>query len=188
MLQILIEDQWCLTDKQGDDCVIAIEKALPEHVSGISDVCSKGYRHTYEETHSTEYIERMIREFYNQDRILNEVKHTSREWNGWFVALDENKVVGAIGGGMTGLEKAEVFVLYLDPSRKRERIGSRLLNELTNEQVQRGASEQWVSVSKGNLKGIPFYEAVGFTAQSEQESYQNLEAEAYKSIRYRRSL
>ena len=168
--------------------MIVIEKALPEHVNGIAEVCSNGYRHTYEETHSKEYIERVIRDFYNEERILKEVKHSSREWNGWFVALDGDNVVGAIGGGMIGSEEGEVFVLYLDPSRKRERIGSKLLNELTKDQLRRGAGEQWVSVSKGNSKGIPFYEAVGFTVQSEQESYQNLEQEAYKSLRYRRYL
>ena len=168
--------------------MIVVKKALPEHVNGIATVCSNGYRHTYEKTHSKEYIERVIREFYNEERILKEVNHTTREWNGWFVALDKDNVVGAIGGGMIGSEEGEVFVLYLDPSRKREGIGSNLLDELTKVQLQRGAREQWVSVSKGNLKGIPFYEAVGFTAQYEQESFQNLEEEAYKSLRYQRYL
>ncbi|WP_273851954.1 GNAT family N-acetyltransferase [Guptibacillus spartinae] len=168
--------------------MIVVKKALTEHVNGIVSVCSNGYRDTYEETHAKAYIERVIRDFYNRDRILKEVTHTTREWNGWFVALDGDNVVGAIGGGMIGLEEGEVFVLYLDPNRKREGIGSKLLNELTKNQLQRGAREQWVSVSKGNVKGIPFYEAVGFRVQSEQESYSNLEEEVYTSLRYRRSL
>jgi hypothetical protein len=29
-------------------------------------------------------------------------------------------------------------------------------------QKEKGATQQWVSVAKGNQKGIPFYEAKGF--------------------------
>lgn len=60
--------------------MIIICKANLEHVQGIAKVCSDGYRATYGETHSREYIERIIKEFYNTERILNEVSNTSRQW------------------------------------------------------------------------------------------------------------
>jgi ribosomal protein S18 acetylase RimI-like enzyme len=54
----------------------------------------------------------------------------------------------------------EVFVLYLGPNRRNEGIGTMLLEAITKQQKEEyNASEQWVSVQKGNEKGIPFYEA-----------------------------
>lgn len=42
--------------------MITIEPAKKQHVEGIVRVCSEGYRQTYRETYSTEYMERVIRE------------------------------------------------------------------------------------------------------------------------------
>lgn len=56
-------------------------------------------------------------------------------------------------------DKSEIYVLYLDPKRRREGVGTHLLDYITSIQIEKGAKEQWVSVQKGNHKGIPFYEA-----------------------------
>ena len=50
------------------------------------------------------------------------------------------------------------------------------------------ASCQWVSVAKGNQKGIPFYEANGFVFKHEQSGYANEEGEPYISLRYYRPI
>ncbi|MDQ0973745.1 ribosomal protein S18 acetylase RimI-like enzyme [Neobacillus niacini] len=169
--------------------MIEICKADPSHVQGIAKVFSDGYRATYGETHSKEYIERIISEFYNTDRIVDEVTKTSRYWGGYFVALDNNEVVGAGGGGMINDTAGELFVLYLDPNRRNEGIGTMLLEAVTKQQKEEyNASEQWVSVQKGNEKGIPFYEARGFIFQHEQNGYGNADGEDYISLRYCRQL
>ncbi|WP_053363312.1 GNAT family N-acetyltransferase [Bacillus sp. FJAT-27251] len=168
--------------------MIQIKRATADHIDGINKVCSDGYRDTYHETHSKEYIERIITEFYNHDRILDEVTHTNEGWDGWFVALEEDHVVGAIGGGSVGESESEVFVLYLDPGRRGEGIGTKLLEALTEVQRQKGASKQWVSVAKGNMKGIPFYEARKFALVKEQKSFANMDNEEYTSLRYCRAI
>ncbi|TYO68624.1 GNAT family N-acetyltransferase [Rossellomorea marisflavi] len=139
--------------------MIQIERATLQHVEGISDVCSRGYRATYGESHPESYIERIIEEFYHPDRISSEITDGGDGWDGWYVALEDGTVLGAIGGGMTGAYQGEVFVLYLDPDRRGEGIGTLLLEALTRIQREKGATEQWVSVARGNQKGIPFYEA-----------------------------
>jgi GNAT superfamily N-acetyltransferase len=154
--------------------MIKICKADPSHVHGIAKVCSDGYRATYGETHSKEYIERIISEFYNTDRIVDEVTKTSRYWGGYFVALDNDEVVGAGGGGMINDTAGEVFVLYLDPNRRNEGIGTMLLEAITKQQKEE--------------KGIPFYEARGFIFQHEQNGYGNADGEDYISLRYCRQL
>ena len=85
-------------------------------------------------------------------------------------------------------DKSEVFVLYLDPARRGEGIGTKLLNFLTDIQRDKGAKEQWVSVQKGNMKGIPFYEKRGFKKVAEKLAYSNTEEENYISIRYSRKI
>jgi GNAT superfamily N-acetyltransferase len=169
--------------------MIHIRKADPTHVQGISDVCSAGYRATYGETHTKEYIERIIQEFYNTDRIRNEVTSTSREWGGYFVAVEDNEVIGAGGGGMIASNTGEIFVLYLDPYRRHEGIGTKLLAAITKQQKEEyHATEQWVSVQKGNQKGIPFYEAKGFMFKQEQRGHGNTDQENYISLRYFRHI
>ncbi|WP_409296751.1 GNAT family N-acetyltransferase [Peribacillus sp. SCS-26] len=168
--------------------MIVVKKAEIQHIEGIIKVCSDGYRATYSDTHSHEYIERTIREFYQYERVHKEVTHTNDEWNGYFAALEGGKVVGAIGGGLIDQDKGEIFVLYLDPDRRGEGIGTQLLHAFTDVQKSKGAAEQWVSVSKGNMKGIPFYEARGFRFVKEQGSFNNHESENYMSLRYRRAL
>jgi GNAT superfamily N-acetyltransferase len=172
----------------GGETMITVKQAEPQHTEGIAKVCSDGYRATYKETHSEDYIERIIGEFYNHDRIREEIGSSGPGWDGWYVALEEDKVVGAIGGGMLDETKGEVYVLYLDPVRRGEGIGTLLLNALTEVQKEKGATEQWVSVAKGNQKGIPFYEARGFQFVMEQQSFGNGKQEDYVSLRYCRKI
>ncbi|MGM9985851.1 MAG: GNAT family N-acetyltransferase [Bacillaceae bacterium] len=168
--------------------MIDVRKATLQDVQGIINVCSEGYRVTYPHLLPQNHIEEIIEKFYNVERITNEVIHTDQNWNGWFVAIDSETVVGAGGGGFTDEHVAELFVLYLDPARKREGIGTKLLAVITADQIMRGAKEQWVSVAQNNDMGIPFYEAVGFHYQSERPSYGVPEEEGFLSLRYKRTL
>ncbi|MBP1970532.1 GNAT superfamily N-acetyltransferase [Virgibacillus natechei] len=168
--------------------MITIQKATPEHADGIAKVCIDSYWATYGELLSSEYINRMIKEFYTRERIIKEVTTTSKGWNGWFVAVDDEEVVGAGAGGMISENHGELFVLYLDPERKGEGLGTKLLDAVTNELKEYGAKEQWVSVTKWNNKGIPFYEAKGFIYIHEQDEYGIIEGEDYQALRYHRVL
>lgn len=167
--------------------MIEVKRGLPEHIEGISRVCSEGCLDTYGEIRSLENIKRNNKIFYNHDRIYHELDEADG-WDGYFVALDDGLVVGAIGGGMIDEGKSEVYVLYLDPKRRGEGIGTQLLNHLTDIQRKNGSKEQWVSVQKGNYKGIPFYEARGFNFMDEKEAFSNSEGENYVSLRYRRNI
>ena len=65
----------------------------------------------------------------------------------------------------------EVFVLYLDPARRREGIGSLLLDAISEQQRAHGAHEQWVSVEPDNAKGLPFYLARGFRVRGDRPAW-----------------
>ncbi|XNQ63295.1 GNAT family N-acetyltransferase [Alkalihalobacillus sp. 1P02AB] len=77
-------------------------------------------------------------------------------------------------------------MLYLEPTRKREGIGTKFLEAITAEQIEWGAKEQWVSVLKNKEMGIPFYKAVGFVYQSEEAAHGYPSEIGLKSLRYKR--
>ncbi|SDL89639.1 GNAT family N-acetyltransferase [Sediminibacillus halophilus] len=168
--------------------MITIIKARPEHAAGIASVCTEANWATYRELRSAAYIEKVIEEFYKESRIQKEIEQTDRYWGGWFVALEEGNVVGAAGGGMTEEKEGEIYVLYLDPVRRNEGIGTMLLEAVTEQQKRLGAIKQWVSVAEGNQKAIPFYEARGFQLHCKQVDYGSFQDERYQSVRYVRLL
>ncbi|WP_431804522.1 GNAT family N-acetyltransferase [Halobacillus andaensis] len=77
-------------------------------------------------------------------------------WDGYIVAIDENEVVGAIGGGMIEKDKSEVFVLYLDPDRRGEGIGSKLLKFLTDIPPREGIERTMGIGAKRKYERNPF--------------------------------
>ena len=164
---------------------VIIRKAIHGDEQGIADVCIAGQWNTYKHLYSTEYIEQIIHKFYTTSRIQQEIIETNREWNGYFVAELYNRIIGAVGGGVDEEGVAEVYVLYLDPTKRLQGVGTMLLNYLTDVQRKKyRAREQWVSVTKGNKLGIPFYEARGFIYQSEKQE----PGDEAISLRYKRGI
>jgi ribosomal protein S18 acetylase RimI-like enzyme len=144
----------------------------PSDVEQIVRVCSEGYRRTYPGLLSATTIEDVVRRYYQPDRIRSEIQPDPPGWSGYLVAEDdEGQVAAAGGGGMTGVTVGELFVLYVDPDRRGRGFGSAVLELLTEQQRGLGATEQWVSVQKNNTKGIPFYQARGFTFVEEVEPW-----------------
>ena len=166
---------------------IIIRRAEPDDAEEIARVCAEGWRDTYAGIYTPEQIDSVIAEYYMPERIADEIA-APQGWNGWIVAVDDGLVVGAGGGGMIEPGVGEVFVLYLDPTRRREGIGSLLLDTITEQQRADGAREQWVSVEPENAKGLPFYEARGFEARGERPAWGSAPGEGRISLRLMRRL
>ena len=114
------------------------------------------------------------------------IKHAYFIKNGM---VKDDEIVGAIGGGVDEKGIAEVYVLYLDPMKRNNGIGTKLLDHLTDiQKAKYGAYEQWVSVTKDNTLGIPFYEARGFHFEHEQQSYESKPEDRAISLRYKREI
>ncbi|SES36842.1 GNAT family N-acetyltransferase [Psychrobacillus sp. OK032] len=168
---------------------IIIRQAIPGDEQGIVDICVTAQWNTYKELYTTEYIERIIEKYYTTARIQDEIISTSREWNGYYVAVLNDQIVGAIGGGVDEEGVAEIYVLYLDPVKRGQGIGTKLLNYFTEiQRIQYKAKEQWVSAAKGNDLGIPFYEARGFIFQMEEQAYESTGDDNISSLRYHRMI
>ncbi|WP_020373425.1 GNAT family N-acetyltransferase [Sulfobacillus thermosulfidooxidans] len=163
--------------------MMAIQKANEHDVLGICRVCQESYWETYTGLLPSSYISRIVDQFYQPPRILSEVKRHE-----WWVAKDNDTVLGAGSGGMTGAGVCELFVLYVDISWRYHGIGSRLLDAITEECRAQGGKSQWVSVTPGNLKGIPFYESRGFVFQEVIPAYAQIDGENLVSLRYMRRI
>lgn len=120
---------------------------------------------------------------YTPDRVARELVADPPAWGGWFVAEDD-VVVAAGAGGMTGPATAELFVLHVDRGHRGEGAGTALLRAITAQQRGLGATEQWVSVALGNIEGMRFYEGRGFARRGTQAAFE-LDG---GTARYRRSL
>jgi len=166
---------------------VIIRRAVPGDASGIARVCAEGWRDTYQDIYAPEEIETVISDYYTPERITAEII-APEGWDGWIVAVESGKVIGAGGGGMTDRGVGEIFVLYLDPTRRGEGLGSLLLDAITEQQRAQGAREQWVSVEPENEKGLPFYLARGFRVLGNRPAWGTRPEERRISLRLMRRL
>ncbi|MCG7335575.1 GNAT family N-acetyltransferase [Sporosarcina sp. ACRSM] len=168
---------------------ILIRRATRHDAKPMADLLAKCQWFTYKTLYSDEYIENLIAQYYNVERIEQENVSISKDWHGYFIAEMEKSILGVIGGGMTDASIGEVYVFYIDPSLRGQGIGTRLLDFFTKHQkFTYGAQEQWVAVAKGNQHGIPFYEAKGFTFHHEELTYGTREEDQDISLKYKREI
>jgi ribosomal protein S18 acetylase RimI-like enzyme len=166
---------------------LVIRRAETHDAEGIARVCAAGWRDTYHGIKEPDRIEAVIAEYYAPERIRREIA-APEGWDGWIVAVEDDTVIGAGGGGMTEPGVGEIFVLYLDPTRRGEGIGTLILDAITEQQQVRGAREQWVSVEPENKKGLPFYYARGFEERGQRPEWDTAPEEGHVSLRLMRRL
>ncbi|QKY69651.1 GNAT family N-acetyltransferase [Lentibacillus sp. CBA3610] len=162
---------------------VSIIKPQTKHTEAIAAICAAGWKQTVEGKLSEEFQLRNIEFWYNFDRVHQDIQKGDYT----HAALHNSKVAGVIGGGLTRPDTSEIFVFYVDETYRYQGIGRRLLEAMTEEQINQGASEQWVSVQEGNQLGIPFYEARGFVYQERSVTLTET-GEEQISLRYARSL
>lgn len=149
-----------------------IRQATKKDIYKIREVLILSHWFTYENIYTKAQIEQIIHQYYNVERLTEEITWINATWHGYIVAEREREIIGVIGGGMRDKKDSEVYVLYLHPNMRQLGVGTLLLNHFTKiQKFTYGAEEQWVAVAKGNEYAIPFYEAKGFVFQYERPSY-----------------
>ncbi|RTR29491.1 GNAT family N-acetyltransferase [Deinococcus radiophilus] len=171
---------------------VSVRLAPRNDVPDIVRVCSAGWRDTYHGIYSAAYADAVIAKYYGPQRIAAEIGPSDSgegwQWDGWLVAELGGEVIGAAGGGPTGADTWEVFVLYLDPDQRRKGAGRALLRAMTEQALAHGAREQWVSVAQENEKGLPFYRALGFEVRAQSESQSESTGEPLRNVRMARPI
>ncbi|RLL45458.1 GNAT family N-acetyltransferase [Oceanobacillus piezotolerans] len=162
---------------------VNIEKPDITHTEAIAAICAAGWRQTVEGVLSEAYIADNILKWYSNQKVKEDIKRESYT----YIARIDDVVVGVIGGGITTAGIGEIYVLYVKEEHRYHGVGRKLLDALTEEQMEKGAKEQWVSVQEGNQRGIPFYESRGFIYEKKKVTTVHT-GEEQVSLRYRREL
>lgn len=165
-----------------------VRRAELKDVPAIIAVCSDAWRQTYQHLVPTSYMEQVIAEYYNTDRVTREYAEDTPNYHGYWVAEKDGQILGCIGGGIDDQNAGHVYVFYVRPDVKRQGIGTALLEELTAYQKSTyGITEQWItSLMEGNLIGQAFYEKSGFIFEFATESNQS--AHSHRSLHLKRKV
>src|SRR5699024_3464250 len=146
---------------------ISIIQAAPEHAKDIARICSTGWRQTVQGKYSEAYQTQNVQYWYNHKRVLEDMDKGIYT----YVAIAGQIIAGTIGGVVTNQGVSDIYVYYVDDEHRYKGIGTKLLQALTKNHLERGATDQCASVEEGNKLGIPFYEARGFRRKSQSKRY-----------------
>lgn len=168
---------------------IYIRKAVQQDAKPLSDLLITCQWATYSSLYSTDTINELVEQYYNVNRIEQEINWCNEQWHGYYIADVGGIPIGAIGGGLIDEKIGEIFVFYVHPDWHRQQVGTRLLNHFSKiQQHHYGAKEQWVAVAKGNSLAIPFYESQRFQFQYETPAYGTTFEDQMLTLKYCRSL
>ncbi|MGT2771324.1 GNAT family N-acetyltransferase [Streptococcus marimammalium] len=142
--------------------MLVVRFATPNDVLEMKKLLIEAWKITYDKLYSKAYIQRVIEEFYNEERLHKEVLTKNQSFNGYMVAEKDGLILGCICGGCES-DTGFIYALYVHPEFKQKGIGKELLRVYTAYQKEHYAiKKQAVSVVENNQMGIPFYEKVGF--------------------------
>ncbi|MEU4560305.1 GNAT family N-acetyltransferase [Actinoplanes sp. NPDC023936] len=154
-----------------------VRAAHATDVAAIHGICTRAFHATYRDTLPAGYVGRMLAEFYAPDRIAGRIAPEPPGWLGYQLVEEDGRMLGVAAGGLTDPGAAELFMIYLEPSERGRGLGTLLLDRITEQVRDLGATELWVAAVVGNDLGVPFYEARGFTIQSKRRAYGSTDAE-----------
>jgi ribosomal protein S18 acetylase RimI-like enzyme len=148
---------------------VRIREAHAGDVSGIQRVARRGWYAAYEDFLSPETIEAKLGEWYATEPLRENVE---REDVGYFVAVDEEQVLGYAAGGPSDDGPAIGFLgaIYVDPDFWGEGIGSQLLARVESFLAERGYERLRFNVFAENDVGKAFYRSRGYEVVENAET------------------
>ena len=91
-----------------------------------------------------------------------EIERTRRRDPGLFlVAAEDRRVVGVVLGRFDG-RRGWIHHLAVDPARRHQGLGARLVRELEHRLQRAGCPKVNLHVTPGNAGVVPFYERLGY--------------------------
>lgn len=105
---------------------------------------------------------------------LAEVPTTRLYW----VALDDNRVIGYFGILLLD-DFADIATLAVDTEYRHRGIGSRMVREMLQSALDRGARRMLLEVRTSNADAIRLYERFGFERIAERPNYYGPGLDAY---------
>ncbi|GLY01329.1 MULTISPECIES: GNAT family N-acetyltransferase [Actinoplanes] len=169
----------------------SVRAAHDGDVADIHDICLRAYVATYDGVAPESYWRRMLAEHYTPARVAKSIAAQPPGWLGYQVVEESGRVRGFAAGGLVPASAfptspsevlGELHVLYLDPEDLGRGLGTLLLDRVTGQLRNRGATAIGAAALAGNTKAIPFYQARGFTPIGRRRAAGSSEAEDVWSV------
>lgn len=94
-----------------------------------------------------------------------------------FILSENTRILGVLSGRMNGLE-AELFMILVHPTRRREGLAKSMLNHWISQLRGQGVEGVYLDVSHQNQSAIALYEQFGFELLNLRKKYYSDGADA----------
>ncbi|GAA3644097.1 GNAT family N-acetyltransferase [Streptomyces sp. S1A] len=149
---------------------VAVRPAVEAEAPSVSRVMADSLRNGYLPLLGKSEVERLVGHYCSLSRIRTEIgaPGSGPGWLGWLVAVEPGGVVlGAAAGGVAQAGAGEVYCLCVNADRRREGIGSALLEAVSEQQRGAGAGRQLISLRSARDPLLPFLDRHGFRPSEE---------------------
>ena len=140
-----------------------IRKALTSDSYNIAKLLVSGWQTAYKGLIDDKFLNNMAVDIMAQN--WEENISTQNTTNNIYVYEENNKILGIIRFGKpddaSSNYNAEIHVLYIEPSLKRNGIGTKLFEFATNHFIKNKTTNMIIWCLKGNTPSIKFYEKLG---------------------------
>lgn len=142
-----------------------IRKAVKEDSYNIAKLIVESWQTAYKGLIDDNYLNNLS----VSDRVIGWERNilNQNEDNHIYVYEEDNKILGVIRFGKPDEESSnynsEIHVLYVEPSLKRNGIGTNLFNFAKNYFIEKNTTNMIIWCLKNNVPTIKFYEKMGGT-------------------------
>jgi N-acetylglutamate synthase-like GNAT family acetyltransferase len=132
-------------------------KAVISDIPVIQQIAEKAWRPTYSHILSEDQTIYMLAMMYGTEVLMKQINSQIA----FFLAVDEDLVIGYFAMEITELSKMKLHKIYLDPDQKSKGAGTKIIEFIKDVAFKAGVRQIELNVNKFN-SAVQFYEKIGF--------------------------
>ena len=140
-----------------------VRKATPDDAKQIKMLHTKTYKISYRNFIPDDYLDNLSATEQKIQKLKTHIQEST-----YFVATENEQILGFINIGCNALDTLEIYALYIDPDFQKQGIGSALINTAIKENKNSNKCILWTMKYGPSLK---FYEKHGFHPTSNEKMW-----------------
>ena len=132
-------------------------KAVISDIPVIQQIAEKAWRPTYSHILSEDQTIYMLAMMYGTEVLMKQINSQIA----FYLAVDEDLVIGYFAMEITELSKMKLHKIYLDPDKKSKGAGTKIIEFIKDVAFKAGVRQIELNVNKFN-SAVQFYEKIGF--------------------------
>jgi N-acetylglutamate synthase-like GNAT family acetyltransferase len=132
-------------------------KAVISDIPVIQQIAEKAWRPTYSHILSEDQTIYMLAMMYGTEVLMKQINSQIA----FYLAVDEDLVIGYFAMEITELSKMKLHKIYLDPDQKSKGAGTKIIEFIKDVAFKAGVRQIELNVNKFN-SAVQFYEKIGF--------------------------